>query len=376
MRVAIVRREPAVSFSMDVYADGLIDGLRAVRPHWEVVSLQPQTGQHANAIVRGIKKYHYRYWKYPKLARSQSVDLVHVIDHSDGHIAYWFKNSPRPVVVTCHDLINFAHPENIGDQARLAFVSTQAWRYAVRGLRHADHIVAVSGYTAKDINRLLGIADHQITVVPDAVETGFQPITAEQRMETRQRYQIPPEAYCLLNVGSNHPRKNISTLLQVLRSLHAADAPAYLLKVGADFTAEQKAFIQQQQLSPWIIYAGKPDKLELIKLYGTADVLVAPSLYEGFGMTLLEAMACGTPVVTSNTSSLPEAAGDAALFAAPTDVEAIANAIKSIRTDTTVKETLISRGLERVQNFTWQNTAERVARVYENILHFGKEGAV
>lgn len=368
MRVAIVRREKNASFSMDVYAEGLIYGLKAVRPQWEIIELIPQSGYEGNAVSKGLKKYYQRYWQHPRNVKAQSVDLIHVVDHSDGHLAYWLKQVPQPVVFTCHDLINFAQPENISDQAQLAFISTQAWRYAVKGLRHADHIISVSSYTAKDVSRLLKVPPEDLTVVPDAVETEFRPISPYEKELTRQQYQIPDEAFCLLNVGSNHPRKNISTVLQVLQQLHEAGTPTYFLKVGADFTADQKAFIDRHQLSSWVIYLGKPDKRALVRLYNAADVLVAPSLYEGFGMTILEAMACGTPVVASNTSSLPEAAGDAALLVEPKDVNAIIAAIHSLRKDPTLRETLIKRGLERAQVFTWENTARQVACVYESVL--------
>lgn len=373
MRVAIVRREQNVSFSMDVYAEGLIHGLKAVRPEWDVVELQPPSAKQpskrsSNAVLRGLNKYRQRYWQYPQTVKSQPADLVHIIDHSDGHLAYWLKQTPPPTIITCHDLINFAQPENINDQARSAFISTQAWRYAVKGLRHAEHIIAVSEYTAKDVHRLLGISPQEITVVPDAVEAEFNPVSAEQISQIRQHYKIPADAFCLLNVGSNHPRKNISTILSVLHRLHQQQQPTYFLKVGADFTPQQADYIHQHHLSPWIVYAGKPDKSRLVELYSAADILVAPSLYEGFGMTVLEAMACGTPVVASNTSSLPEAAGEAALLVSPTDVEAIANAIHSLRTDTHLREKLINRGLKRAQSFTWESTAEQAARVYESVL--------
>lgn len=373
MRVAIVCREQNASFSMDVYAEGLIYGLRSVRPQWEIIKLQPQSTHHSNAILKGVQKYYQRYWQYPRTVRAQTVNLIHVIDHSDGHLAYWLKQSPQPTVFTCHDLINFAQPENISDQARLSFLSTQVWRYAVKGLRYADRIISVSDYTAKDVNRLLGVPLKDLTVVPDAVEAEFHPISPSEQALTRQQYQIPAEAFCLLNVGSNHPRKNIFTILKVLHQLHQRGVPAHFLKVGANFTAAQRAFIDQNQLSPWIIYAGKPDKRALVRLYGAANVLVAPSLYEGFGMTILESMACGTPVVASDTSSLPEAAGDAALLVDPKDVDAITTAIHSLRKDNILRETLIKRGLKRVQDFTWENTAEQIARVYESALQNSKE---
>ena len=110
---------------------------------------------------------------------------------------------------------------------------------------------------------------------------------------------------------------------------------------------------------------GKPEQSELVQLYGASDILVAPSFQEGFGLTLLEAMATGTPVVTSNLSAMPEVTGDAAALIEPTDVEAIASAIIHIHQDTDYRAELVRKGLQRSQQFTWQATAERLAQVYE-----------
>jgi len=121
-------------------------------------------------------------------------------------------------------------------------------------------------------------------------------------------------------------------------------------------------------LTSCVSYLGKPDRAQLIDLYGAADVLVAPSLQEGFGLTILEAMAAGIPVVTSNVSAMPEVAGDAAILISPTDTDMIAAAIEQLQKDNHYREMLIQKGLKRAQQYTWKASAEKVAQVYEALL--------
>lgn len=176
----------------------------------------------------------------------------------------------------------------------------------------------------------------------------------------------------MLHVGSNHPRKNVSTILKVLEALKERGLPVHLWKAGADFTAEQKIFIQSYSLENFVTYLGKPEKYTLVQIYNAADVLISPSLYEGFGMTLLEAMACGTPVITSNVSSLPEVAGDAGILVEPMDVESIADAVHHLHNDSIYYKNLIDKGLVRVKAFTWEATAEQIAEVYERAIEQNK----
>lgn len=370
MRVAIIRRAPKASFSMDVYADGLVRGLKTVRPNWEFIELIPRTGYPGvfSGKLSGIGKYYERYYRYPSSIKQCKVDVFHIIDHSDGHILHGLKHMKQPKIVTCHDLVNLVQPENIQDQARIPWISMMSWKFAIAGLAHADHIIAVSKHTAKDVNQLLHVASEAITVVPNAVEPYFKQLPENQVNTFRQKLGIKPQTFCLLNVGSSHPRKNIMAVLQTLQLLKSRNFPVVLLKAGADFSTEQKAFIDAQRLNADILYLGKPNSAALVEIYNVADVLLAPSLYEGFGMTLLEAMACGTPVVTSNVTSLPDVAGDTGILVSPTDVEALAKAVYSLAEQSDYRKLLIEKGLERVKAFTWEGTAEKVATLYESSM--------
>ena len=364
MRVMIARAMPI--FSMDVYADGLIAGLKAVRPKWEIVEVTPlPLDRGSRSLSVRLRKYYERFWSYPRTVEKQKADIFHVIDHSDGHLVYWLQKTGKPVVVTCHDLINFVYPENLQGLVHLPLVSTANWQFSVRGMQQANHIVAVSSNTARDVTQRLSIEPEKITIVPDAVDSLFRPLPQKEVESFRQQQTISPETICLLNVGSNHPRKNVLTILKVLESLKLQGLPIYLWKIGSDFTNEQKEFIANNKLDKFVNYLGQPDKHTLVQAYNAADVLVSPSLHEGFGMTVLEGMACGTPVITSNVSSLPEVAGDAAVLVDPMNVQAMVEAVCRLQNDSDYRNWLIHKGLERAKSFTWEMTAEQIAKVYE-----------
>ncbi|PMB39158.1 glycosyl transferase group 1 [Fischerella thermalis CCMEE 5330] len=371
MRVAIVRRLPKASFSMDVYADGLVSGLKAVRPDWEIIELTPRSYSLTNkktSWLQGIEKYYERYWRYPATVRQQVADVFHIIDHSDAHIVQWLRKTNQPVVVTCHDLINFIYPENIQDQAKLPVVSMAAWKYAIKGLKQSDRIICVSNHTAKDAMQLLHTPAERIKVVHNGVESDFYPLPVEEISAFRQQQGLRPDTICLLNVGSNHPRKNVTTILQVLEILNSQGMGVHFWKTGADFTKEQKTFIQKHNLTSCIKYLGKPDKNTLRQIYNAADILLAPSIYEGFGITILEAMACQTAVISSNVTSLPEVVGDAGILVEPLDVSAMVEAIQHIQQDSSYHQQLIKRGRVRAKEFTWEKAASQVAEVYESLV--------
>ncbi|MEL7332540.1 MAG: glycosyltransferase family 1 protein [Cyanobacteria bacterium J06560_2] len=370
MRVGILRTIPGFSFSMDVYADGLVRGLKTVHPDWEIIEFTPQVDLSAgnkNAVQRGLEKYYERYWRYPKSLKNQNVDMFHIIDHSDGHLLYWLRNWDTPTVITCHDLINWVQPDTFKGKALLPAVSMATWKFAVKGIESADHVVSVSAHTEKDIVNYLDVPSERVTVVPNAVESVFCQLEPQVVATFRTEIGLSEETFCLLNVGSNNLRKNVLSALKLTAELNAKGVPICFLKTGADFSAEQTAFIEKNGIADKTRYLGKPDQETLIKIYNAADVLIAPSTYEGFGLTVLEAMACGTPVITSNVTSLPEVAGDAAILVGPMDIEGMVEGAIRLYESVEVRDRFTQQGLNRVKSFTWEKTAEQVASVYQNI---------
>jgi len=367
MRIVIARTMP--NFSMDVYADGLISGLRAVRPNWEIIELAPRPIDRRNSsLFLRLWKYYERFWHFPRKVKHQVGDIFHIIDHSEAHIVHWLKNTNKPVVVTCHDLINFFYHENLKGSVQLPLVSNGTWMYSVRAMQYANHIITVSSETAKDTTQILNIEPARIAIIPNAVESIFKQLAKKEFEFLNQKYRNSPETLCLLNVGGDFPRKNIDTILEVVKILEQRGLSVQLWKAGADFTKEQKEYVKNQKLENSVKYLGKPDKSTLVKIYNAADILIAPSLHEGFGITILEAMACGTPVITSNVSAMPEVAGDAGILVAPQDCQAIADAVSRLHSDPVYYQELVAKGLARTKSFTWNKTAEQIAEIYENLV--------
>lgn len=371
MRVAILRRTPKASVSMDVYADRLIDGLKTVRPTWEIFEFYPTSAARSAKPfqwISGVQKYYERYWRYPHRLQQFNADIFHIIDHSDGYLSSWLRNAQRPNVVTCHDLINLIRPDTFKGRARFPLVSMTAWRWGVEGMRQANHILSVSSHTKKDTVEHLGISPETITVVPNAVDQVFHSLSSNEVKDVRHRYGLTDQTWCLLNVGSNNFRKNVSGILTAVDLLKSQGIPVHFWKVGTDFNQEQKQFIQSHGLTSCVTYLGQPDKTDLIEIYNAADCLMAPSFYEGFGLTILESMACGTPVITANVTAMPEVAGNAAILVDPTNIEAIANAALYLYGHPDECASLSQKGLDHVREFTWELTAEQVAQVYEQVM--------
>lgn len=371
MRIALLRRAPRASFSMDVYADSLVKGLKSVQPKWEIIELFPFQGAlslRQHGVFSGGRKYYERYWRYPRSLRHLKVDICHIVDQSDGDLCYWLNRYQIPNVVTCHDLINLIKPETFKGRSSFPLISLTAWKFAVNGMKTSDHVVTVSSYTKQDTIEYLGIHPECITVVPNAVDSQYFSLPCQDAQRFRLQQGISSATLCLLNVGSNNPRKNIFTILQVLARLKAKGIPVLFWKAGADFTDEQRSFIKKRHLEQCATHLGQPSKEMLVKFYNAADILLAPSTYEGFGLSALEAMACGTPVVTANVTSIPEVVGDAAILTDPLDVEAITNAIEQLYHSPNERNTLAKKGIERAQHFTWEKTAAQTAKVYEQVM--------
>lgn len=370
MRVMIVRRVPGSTFSMEVYADNLVAGLKAVRPDWTIEETAPIPWSKPDQLWRsgiGLRKYYETFWRHPRAVSQLNADIFHIIDQCDGHIAYWLKRKGKLAVITCHDLVQFVYPEILRDQSRIPALSMAMWRYSIRGIHQCDHVISVSTNTVQDIDRFLHINPEQTSVVFNGVETQYRVLDLAARSALRQQYAPSEKAICLLNVGSTHQRKNILTVLKVVKNLRDKGFPVCLWRTGEKFTQEQQNFIQQYQLEKNIVHFGNPDKNLLVQIYNAADILLAPSLYEGFGLTVLEAMACGLPVIASNRSSFPEVVGNAAILVEATDVGSISASISQIHQDAQYRQQLIERGLARAKLFHWNDTAEKIAQVYEKI---------
>ncbi len=357
------------NFSMDVYADSLVHGFQTIQPEWDIIQLKPQNiDRSSQSIILRTQKSYERFWRFPHAITQQSADIFHVVDHSEAHIVRWLKQSKRKVVVTCHDLINLFYRKNLSDSIRLPLISDGLWMRAVKSMRYADHIIAVSQTTANDMVNFLNIDPAKITVVYNSVESSFLPLPQEKISQTRAAYNISSNTLCLLNVGSNHPRKNLENLIKAVSMLKQRGLSVMLLKAGSDFSDRQKELIREHNIQTEIQYVGKPNQTHLMKLYNIADLLIAPSLHEGFGLTLVEAMACGTPVITSKVSAMPEVVGDSGVLIDPKKPNEIADAAYYLYDNRHEYQNLRQKSLSRVQLFNWEKNTKKVQKIYTDVL--------
>ncbi len=268
-------------------------------------------------------------------------------------------------ILTVHDVSVFLFPEFHPLKRRLTFKA-----FFPRSLEQADHILTDSTSTKKDLIDHFKVPAEKITTVYLGVDTSFLPVPAQEATPILDNYNLRRGEY-LLYVGTMEPRKNLVRLLRAynqFRDNHRSAIP--LIMVGANGWLNQSLFTEIEK-SPWkrdIRILGYISKNDLPALYSGAAAFVYPSIYEGFGLPPLEAMACGAPVITSDNSSLPEVVGDAALLVNAQNVEAIAGAMFKIVSDPSLRERLGQRSSARAKHFSWRRTAEETLAVYERIL--------
>ena len=277
----------------------------------------------------------------------------------------------RPAVATVHDLGPLLWPPESQAGSMLTRV---LFRLSLLGLKRMERIVADSQATAQSLIDLLEIPSERISVVHLGVDRQlFRPVPGAIRM-VQSEYGIPEEAgvFRVLYVGSEAPRKNLSTLLEALALLGKRGMAIRLIKAGGPGHSRHRVRLLEQAarlgLEERLTIVGEMPDSDLSFLYSAADVFVLPSHVEGFGLPVLEAMACGVPVVCSNVGALPEVAGDAALLVHPDCAGGLAGAVATVLEDTALRDRLVQKGLQRCQQFTWARTADQTAGVYQRLM--------
>lgn len=334
------------------YTDNLLATLQRVDHEHEFVSLN--WGQ--VPTMRIDRRLRWQQIELPRHAKSANAQILHVT----GFDAPRFK--PCPVVLTVHDLIGALFPKQFPPIARFYW----GW-WLPHSVRWADAIITDSENTRHDIQRLTGISSNRVTVIPLGVDPRFfEPNTQQDLDDIQRSYDLPPEF--LLYIGTLEPRKGLDTLLSAFSHL-AADIDIDLVIVGKKGWATDPIFQQVTNLglASRIHFTGYVPDDDLPALYRAADLFVFPSRYEGFGLPPLEAMACSTPVICSNASSLPEVVGDSAITVPPDDVIALTHAIRDVLANPEIQVELKKRGLKRASLFTWDETARKTVKVYENL---------
>ena len=293
----------------------------------------------------------------PWVAGRLDLDLYHSPDFIPP-LRYTGKS-----VITIHDLAFLIYPH---------FLTKDAARYygqIDRAVRRADHIIAVSHSTKNDLVRMLGVPEDRITVIYEAADPRMRPMQRDEALQRVQAlYGVPDEF--ILFVSTIEPRKNVGGLLRAYRRLRDDYrlTPALVLAGSPGWLSDDvHSLVTELGLKEHTYFLGRVETDDLPYLYNAARCLVHPAFYEGFGLTPLEAMACGTPTIVSNVSSLPEVVADAALLIDPKQDEEITVALWRILTDKDLVESLRMKGQQRAAGFSWRRAAEQTMAVYREV---------
>lgn len=298
-------------------------------------------------------------WEWPLILSRVPVHLFH-------SPYFWAPLSLRtPLVTTVHDMIFDRYPQYTPGPQYMA-----AYRVMSRlAMGRARRIVAVSEATRQDILRFTSVKGENVVTVLEGVDTRFRPIDGhDERARVRAKYGLP--AAYVLALGVRRPHKNIACLVSAFARC-ATQAPQTLVLVGASdarFNDTASAAIEALRHAERLVEIANVDEADLPALYSQADLFVQPSLIEGFGLPVLEAMSCGCAVACSNTSSLPEVAGDAAALFNPRSEQALAETLGMILASPGMRQDLRERGLRQAARFSWAVAAERTLAVYREAL--------
>lgn len=265
-------------------------------------------------------------------------------------------------LLTVHDLSFIRHPQGAVDRLR-------RWLEKVvpRSLARANHVLADSESTKRDLIEIFSVNSGKITVVGAGVEPRFQPITdPAQQQRVSKRYQLPEKF--VLSVGTLEPRKNYAGLIQAYSRSAVRETHHLVIAGGKGWLYEEIfAAAESSPVSDRIHFIGFVADEDLPILYSIADIFAYPSHYEGFGIPVIEAMACGTPVVCANNSCLPEVAGQSAVQIPATDIDALAEAIRCLAVDQSLRENAVRQGFKQAEKFNWPAAAQRLLNVYREV---------
>ena len=273
--------------------------------------------------------------------------------------------TPCRSIVTIHDCIHLIFPQYLPGRVAHAYSRAMFWT----AVHRASRILTVSEASKNDILRFFGIPSDRVTVIHNAIDDRFYEEPPEEHVvQVRERYQLHDPF--LMYAGNVKPHKNIERLIDafVLLRQNGYD-DLKLLITGSEISryATLRRAVHRHNLHRHVRFLGYQSEETLAALYRLADVFVFPSLYEGFGLPPLEAMASGTPVVASNVSSLPEVVGDAGLLVNPYDPQAIAEGISRVLSDETLRADLTARGLTRARAFSWADSVKQIRQIYQEV---------
>ena len=292
----------------------------------------------------------------PLIATKEGFDLF----WSPRHHLPFFLPSHVKKTVTIHDITHRLFP---GTMALPNFIIEKL--LMASSLKKADCVIAVSNSTAT------GIAEHY-PIYPDKIVTIYhgRPLLPEMNLIATDLHLKLPERYFLF-VGSLDPRKNLPRVLSAFKQIDPQKHDAHLVIVGGQGWKNKQFYrrLNTSEIKNRVLMTGYVSRQQLKNIYQNAVCLLFPSLYEGFGFPILEAMSCGLPVITSKAASNPEVAGDAAVLVDPSDTGAIASAMSEMMTNPALRDTLIIKGYERLNSFSWDRCAQETLRVFKQVIN-------
>jgi glycosyltransferase involved in cell wall biosynthesis len=321
-----------------------------------------ELGPRFRAVIETAANYSIaEQFALPMDLRREAVDLFHAPHYVLPPL------TPCTSVVTIHDCIHLRFPQYLPNRIGYAYARAQMWSATHRAAR----VITVSEASKRDILRYFRVPESRIDVIYNAIDDRFwqQPAT-EEIERVRERYRL--DAPFVLYAGNIKPHKNLERLIEAFHLLRQNPAMhgVQLLIIGDEISkyATLRRAVHRHKLHKHVRFFGFVSDQTLAALYRLADAFVFPSLYEGFGLPPLEAMASGCPVIVSNVSSLPEVVGDAALMIDPYEPSAIADAMERVLTDAALRADLRRRGLARAREFSWERSIARVREIYAEVM--------
>jgi glycosyltransferase involved in cell wall biosynthesis len=367
--------------SMDLVADMLVERLRTehagaveavlIRPPLrERASRLPGAGELRAAFT--ADRFTNRLWDYPAVARgiARSFDVFHIVDHSYAHLVHSLP--PDRTLVTCHDLDTFRSILEPGRDARSLLFRAMT-RRIFAGLCRAGHIACDTEATRDSLVGSGDVDPAQTTVVLNGPHPSCTP-AAEPAADVEAARLLGPAGRMteILHVGSTIARKRIDVLLRVFAAVRRERQDVRLVRVGGPFTGEQRALVRDLGLDDLIVVLPFLDRATLAAVYRRSALVLLPSEREGFGLAVLEALACGTPIVASDIDALREVGGDAAQYCPPEDVsawtEAVVRALAERRDHPASWATRRTRGIQRAATFSWSRYTSEIVALYRRLL--------
>jgi glycosyltransferase involved in cell wall biosynthesis len=267
-----------------------------------------------------------------------------------------------PTIVTIHDLIHLIFPEHYGLKHKIYF------RLILKSiLSRTQKIIAVSKSTKRDLINWYGIENQKIVVIYHGVSNQFRPIDDPRQIDIFKRQHSLPERF-ILYIGNRKRHKNLKGLFRAFANFKKFDKDQYYLVISGEQDHETEKLAGESGVKDWLVYTGKVLENELPLLYNSASLFVFLSLYEGFGLPPLEAMACGVPVIASNVSSLPEVVGEGGILVNPMETEQVGRLMQNVLTNSSLAEELKIKGLRQAANFTWEKCAMQTLEAYSTLL--------